>query len=249
MKFKTTVFNKNIGVEGQDLVVKFCFARETIPGLMENTTDWSECRDFMGDAICGMHDGNVKTIYGFAYDPLQTPLDTEQCNIGIRFPSKAVRDTFLKNSTHYLDDFLVSAGCSDLLYIVTKLVGSPDTLVLTFDKFWQQTTFNISLLTFVLKSLCWEIAADSDLFDEIQKVRKNGCETKEGRYLNHDVKQRLRKVLPHLQELTKAHKYPHGRDFEAVSTNVAHNESGFYYNCRWMFDTTVIGKWVKENAQ
>ena len=68
MKFKTTKSPHEIGVEDQDLVVKFCFAKQTQPELHENMTYWSECRDFMGDAVCAMHDGKEKSIYGFKYN-------------------------------------------------------------------------------------------------------------------------------------------------------------------------------------
>ena len=94
MKFKTTKSPNEIGVEDQDLVVKFCFAKQTQPDLYENMTYWSECRDFMGDVVCAMHDNQTKEIYGFKYNPETHPLEVNQCIIGIRFPNAETRNTF-----------------------------------------------------------------------------------------------------------------------------------------------------------
>lgn len=251
MRFKTTNSPEQLGVEDQDLNVKFCFAKQTTDELFENMTYWSECRDFMGDAVCGMHDMENKRIYGFTYDPTDKPLETIYTCIGMRFPDTATRNLFI-TQLPILVDFLKKF---DLPYgfLHYKCVGSSLTLVLTADPFWQATTFNISFITFLLKSICWELPNDGrDLLDKIHATVcvdywKNINLTKEAKYLEHGVKKALPKVLTNLVELTEKHKYPHGYN-EDVPVHTAHNNSGFHYNCRWKFDTTVIGKWLQENS-
>lgn len=244
MKFKTTKSPHKIGVEDQDLVVKFCFAKQTQPELHENMTYWSECRDFMGDAVCAMHDGKEKSIYGFKYNPVTHPLEFNQCIIGIRFPNAETRKTF-DSQLSRIEEFATQYKLP-FKYYINKFKGSPNTRVIHMTPFWQKTTFNISLMTFLLKAICWKLNPDMELLTAIENTTCNGVPTKEARYLQKDVKQRLVKLLPHLVELTAEHKYPHGYDFDK-DVGTIHNRSGFNFNCRWPGMNTVISDWIKLN--
>ena len=243
MKFKTTKSPYIINVEDQDLVVKFCFARQTQPDLYENMTYWSECRDFMGDAVCAIHDNKTKEIYGFKYNPVTHPLEQTQCIIGIRFPNAETRKTF-NSQLERLEEFATQYKLP-FTYYVNKCSGSPNTCVIHMTPFWQKTTFNISLMTFLLKSLCWKLDPDKELLTAIEATTCDDIPTKEARYLQNNVKSRLVKLLPHLVQLTEQHKYPHGYDIDK-DVGTIHNRSGFNFNCRWLGQQTVISDWLKE---
>ena len=51
MNFKFNVFQKDIGVDVQDLDIKFAFGRKNADGTVENLIDFSICRDFLGDTV------------------------------------------------------------------------------------------------------------------------------------------------------------------------------------------------------
>ena len=245
MKFKTTKSPQVIGVEDQDLVVKFCFAKQTQEELYENMTYWSECRDFMGDAVCGMADGKEKYIYGFKYNPKEKPLDMNHCIIGMRFPNAETQKTFFEN-VKFIEDFMAKF---ELPYVwsVRKFQGSPKTIAITLNNFWQQTTFNISFITFLLKSICWKLDTTKPLLEAIEEsVVEGDYKTKEARYLLNGVKENLLKVLPNLVKLTNDHKYPHGYDIDK-DVGTVHNRSGFNFNCRWTNQGTVITDWLGKN--
>jgi len=243
MKYEKTTHNKTpLAEETQDLDIKFCFMKEKKPGLMTNATTWSVCRDFLGDAVCGNFDKTKKNIYGFAFNPEKQSLDTTHCIIGLTFPNEEVTATFLKNLAHYFKDFLKSAK-SKITYKVIHFKNQPNVLAIRCSSYWQQTTFNISLLSFVLKGCCWKLDTTKPLFDAITNTKnRHHCKSKEALYLACGIKELLLTVLPKLAILTKKHVHPHGWETDQ-NIGIIHNRSGFYYSCKWKRDT-VIGKWL-----
>ena len=65
MKFVKKIYRQHIAVEGQDLNITFGFAKKIDEATYTNMTDMSICRDFLGDAICGMKEQVDKAIYGW----------------------------------------------------------------------------------------------------------------------------------------------------------------------------------------
>lgn len=246
MRFKSTKFNKNVAVESQDLSVNFCFAKQTNKNLYENMSDWSVCRDFMGDVICSMQSNNIAEIYGFQYNPTTHPINTEQCEIGIKFPSASVRKQFLTNlETH--NTWITKSSTVPFVSSVLRFVGSPNTLVVVLDKQWQESTVAISLATFLLKSLCWKMDSIGNLIEQISKVTIDTPygkrDTKEAEYVK-GYEQRVLKILKNIKTINVLSPFVHGYTEEQYIHTI-HNRSGFYYTARWMQESEP-GKWLRE---
>ena len=177
------------------------------------------------------------------YNPKETPLDTNDCVLAIGFSTIKSAKQF-ESQVEQLKYFLKSYALpSDIK--IEKFDNNKKTLVVVANKFWQETTFNISLFSYLLKSICWELDHTKSLLDAIKETKTNGRFTKESKYLDNNVKENLEKVLPKLIILTEKHKNPEGYEVKQ-ETYTVHNRSGFNFNCRWTGQGTVISDWLKE---
>ena len=238
MKFNLKKYSKGIGVENQTLEVEFAHCRK-IDGNWTNQTDFSVCRDFMGDAIYAMEIGKTVGIYGFSYNPKKTPLYTNKCVVGVRFPNIGVMNQFILNFS-LLSKMPKIFAVKDMDIFYDDLI-----IVLTFNSLWGKSTFAISYLTFLLKCMCYELDHDKDLLNQIETMKftkKNEwsdevdeVHIKEAGYLA-ETKELLAKLPKVITKLLK--KLPNSHGMHDPDTHTVHNNSGFYSTLRWKKNET-----------
>lgn len=233
IKFDYKVYDKNIAVEDQNLVVKFAHVN-TVNGVWTNVTDFSECRDFMGDALYADHTKKNLKIYGFTCEPLVRTLAKSSVCIGIEFPSQDVMDIFLKNYPVMMpvEDVFKDKG---VILFPDKLIA-----VIKFKALWKKSIFGISYLTFLLKSLCYTLDSNKDLMTQIKEStwinedswngEKVELPTKEARYARDCFKE-LQKLPAIIEQIMKKQTTVHGID-DDDPYNVHHN-TGFYSTFKW----------------
>lgn len=250
MKFINKETPVGIAVEGQDLEVEFAFMGPVESGEEETYTNlsyWSVCRDFLGDTICATVDKKTVGIYGFSHDGKNNPIIQERTMLGMKFPNAATLRTFKRNFMKYKPWIVTTV--SPARRTMNCFVFEEDLVVMvTADKVWQQTTVGISLLSFILKGLCWSFEENlENPIDAIASTEKEiNKPTKEARYVLGFEKE-VTELLKNLKRLTAKHKYVHGWPNQDEHISRVHNNSGFFYAVKWKQDT-VVGKWFKEQA-
>lgn len=248
MKFITKTYNKHIAEEGQDLEVQFAFARKTEDANFFNLSDFSVCRDFLGDVVVANVTNEPSVIYGFKYDPTtQAKLDLEHTYLALK-SSPEVLEQFKANLKRFRSWWEIMIGHGHNYCNILEF-DKPGTIVVQCNPWWQKTTVGISYLSFILKALCWDYDKDasSDLFSALLAYKHDGGLNKEARYIK-DLRKEAGYLLINLEKLTDAHTTPHGYPVLDQYINNVHNNSGFYFAIRWKRDT-VAGKFVAEMAK
>lgn len=251
MNFSLQTYNKAIGVETQDLVVKFGFCTEKEPGNYTNLTDLSECRDFLGDTVYANLTNSIASIYGFNYNPKTNgTLDKDHTTLGISMPTEETRNLFIKNFNHYKQELetLLQNPFNETLYVFDN---DNKMLVFKADTFWQQSTVGISLLSYILKCLCWELDTSKDFLSAVVLTthicpHENELRpTKEAGYLIGYEKP-LKVLMANIKDIVSKQVQPDGYEVKK-HIHVVHNYSGFHFAIRWKRDT-VAGKFLLENV-
>jgi len=244
MKFITKTYNKHIAEEGQDLEVQFAFARKDKKREFFNLSDFSVCRDFLGDVVVANVTNEPSVIYGFKYDPTtQAKLDLEHTYLALK-SSPEVLEQFKTNLKRFRAWWVIMVGQNNYCNIIE--VDKPGIIVVQCNPWWQKTTVGISYLSFILKALCWDYDKDasSDLFSVLLAYKHDGGLNKEARYIK-DLRKEADYLLINLEKLTDAHTTPHGYPVLDQYIKTVHNNSGFYFAIRWKRDT-LAGKFMAE---
>lgn len=241
---QVNTYNKHIGVEEQDLVIKFAFLVGE-DNIWKNINDFSECRDFLGDVVYASHTNtNILGLYGFFYDPKNTGhLDKTSTNLGMKFPTITERDIFLKNYETWAPIFNKDLELS-LDGSVTIFENDPTIICVHLDPAWQQTCVSISLLSYILKSLCWYLSDDTNFYEALARIRlEDDKDTKEFAYIK--TRYPMFKVLmANINKIINSHSEPSGYD-KVVHIGNIHNRSGFFHNIMWTPSDTVAGRFLK----
>jgi hypothetical protein len=243
MKFITKTYNKHIAEEEQDLEVQFAFARKSDTNTFHNISDFSVCRDFLGDVVVANVTNKPSVIYGFKYDPeTQAKLDLTHTYLALK-SSPEVLEQFKVNLKRFRSWWEIMVGNN---YCNIIEVDNPEILVVQCNPWWQKTTVGISYLSFILKALCWDYDEDasSDLFTALLDYKHDEGLNKEARYIKA-LRKEAGYLLINLEKLTDAHTTPHGYPVLDQYINNVHNNSGFYFAIRWKRDT-IAGKFVAE---
>lgn len=243
MKFTVKTYNKNIAEEEQSLAVQFAFARKDAKGKFFNLSDFSVCRDFLGDVVVANVTNQPSVIYGFQYDPnKQAKLDSEHTYLALK-SSPEVLEQFKANLKRFSSWWEIMVGHKHNYCNVIEL-DNPEIIVVQCNPWWQKTTVGISYLSFILKVLCWDYDenSSSDLFTALLDYKYEGGLNKEARYIK-DLRKEAGYLLINLEKLTEAHTTPHGYPVLDQYINIVHNNSGFHFAIRWKRDT-VAGKFV-----
>lgn len=248
MKFITKTYNKHIAEEGQDLEVQFAFARKTEDANFFNLSDFSVCRDFLGDVVVANVTNEPSVIYGFKYDPTtQAKLDLEHTYLALK-SSPEVLEQFKVNLKRYRSWWEIMVGHGHNYCNIIEF-DKPGIIVVQCNSWWQKTTVGISYLSFILKALCWDYDKDasSDLFSALLDYKYEGGLNKEARYIK-DLRKEAGYLLINLEKLTDAHTTPHGYPVLDQPISLVHNYSGFHFAIKWKRDT-LAGKFVAEKTK
>lgn len=112
-----------------------------------------KCRDFLGDCIWSQKTGKIASIYGFSYSYKKTPYDLTKTCLSIKTPNDKEYNSIL-NNIGVLNSLEKEYGIKQTKILLTQ---EKNTLVLEGDKLWQSNVWKISLYSFLLKLLCYDL--------------------------------------------------------------------------------------------
>ena len=194
---------------------------------------WIKCRDFLHDALRCHITGKKEGIYGFSYNPgTNPPLDLEKMRMMVkREPTKAESNA-PENTKKMIDSALDIVRCvedysgieplSDVYYTTED----KDTYVFEGAVDWMESTFMISLYTFLIRLGAKKIKFKDK--KELDSKLKKLCAS---RVADNDTNY-LKTVLPFIYKIAEKRKElkyvkENGkRLFEGQTINLFHNYTG-----------------------
>lgn len=202
---------------------------------------WIKCRDFLHDALRSCITGKVESIYGFQYNPkTDPPLDLEKMRVLVK--RQATRDLGAAADTEkmmYLALNIVQlvereCGISPLSKLY-KVADAADIYVFEGSKDWMESTFMISLYTYLIRLGGKKIEFKSK--EEFDKRLEDICAGKITTGMSdHDVSY-LKSVKPFLYKMVKKRKdlryeIDGKRFLNGSSIGSFHNYTGIVSLCR-----------------
>jgi hypothetical protein len=232
MKFIPTAFTNGLAEIGQQLQIKVAFLNKTKDGHYTNAHIFVLCRDFLGDTLDAIEKKRTNTIYGFTFNPKKQQIIQNQTKLVWKFPNEKTRKNFLANlpSLHAIE----SANKCRKTTARAVTIGKDLYIITTGSSFWLKSIFNISLYTFILKSLGYDLIRDLPLFHAIAKTTVVGKhwdnteyerKTNEAEYAN-SVLNKIDLVLQNLKKINLRNKTVSGVVGDASISEV-HNRCGF----------------------
>ncbi len=237
MKFKHREAPRTFAVDTQAYKIEFCLARHTTAGIWTNQTYWSECRDFMGDAIYAHATEADVYVYGFSYTPTYK-LPITYSAFGMKFQDEETKNKFVKNFWRMEDfDCLANTKPAELI----TFDKDPLTIVVKADKLWNKSMLTVSLYTFLLKCCIYAIDGTA-FFDTVKQSyttykewdgSKHKRPTNEANYLKKlDINQ-VYKLIRNIKAITKAVPMVHGATIYEKFHSGIHHGSGWYSTLYW----------------
>ena len=125
----------------------------------------AKCRDFLHDIVNSSLTHESFFIYGMEYLPEDHPIDLDVCRLGLKFPSEKMKDLFVKNLPILFK--LESDGKLSISSVYDT--NNPTYLIVEGDKYWQHSSLAISMYSFFLRLLCYDVSAETfqDLFTQV----------------------------------------------------------------------------------
>lgn len=113
-----------------------------------------KCRDYLNDVISSREDGRTYHVYGFDIGPENNELEQDATKLLLQFPGPQERDTFVANfgALRRLEQTYFNGVEPSILFHVDN--KSPY-LAVKGDKFWQRTTYLISLYSFWMRVILY----------------------------------------------------------------------------------------------
>lgn len=131
-----------------------------------------KCRDFFIEAALSHNYKAPFSIYGFQIDCSKTDWVSGNTSMLIDFPNKEHKENFLKNLT--ILNFLENTINIDKTQVI-DVEGDEKSIIVIGDNVWKTKGFLISLYSFLLKCLIFDIDHNSDVFWLFQ-IPKNSTE-------------------------------------------------------------------------
>lgn len=203
----------------QTIETKFSYATILGDGNIQRHHEWVKCRDFLGDVLYANRYESEVSIYNFKASPQRTPVIPGQVfHLLVKFPSPAIRDTFIKNFTMIVNTYEIFNDISYTTY--KKLRGA---LLLTCGGFWSRNTVAMSFFTYLLKVCCYEWNNPADWVTEFKDKYMTSVER------SYTVNSPITKIMKHLKTIVMSSDSITGWEHEN-SANISniHNSSGFY---------------------
>ena len=196
---------------------------------------WIKCRDFLHDALRCHITGEKDGIYGFSYNPsVDPPLDLEKMRMMVRREAAQGESESSENTKEIIDSALSILHCIEdysgikPLSAIYSTSGDKDTYVFEGASDWMESTFMISLYTFLIRLGAKKIKFKDkkELDSKLKKLCAGKAVSKD-----HDIRY-LKTVLPFIYKIVenrKDIKYvgKNGkRLFEGQTINLFHNYTG-----------------------
>jgi len=149
------------------------------------------CRDFLNDVLVAEESKEKVAIYGFRYNPHEQVLDRKATRFLITCDAED-RDTLIENIILLWEIEKVNKIKRTNYYV---LKGG---LYIEASPIWLQSTFGISLYTFLIKALAYQYNDYNTWIEELAKQ-----DTNEGKYVSPNVKEfkllllNIKKVILH----------------------------------------------------
>lgn len=118
----------------------------------EQITPHFLCRDFAGDVYTASYQKHNFSIYGLSWDGTKESPDMDFLNLNLLFPSKAVKEVFLKN-IRFLHEIEDRNNIPRTQYFDN---GDANGIIIA-DKRWLNNVLHVSLYTFIVRALCYTI--------------------------------------------------------------------------------------------
>ena len=149
------------------------------------------CRDFLNDVLVAEESKEKVAIYGFRYNPHEQVLDRKATRFLITCDAED-RDTIIDNIGLLWDIEKTNNIKRTIFY------GVEGELYIEASPIWLQSTFGISLYTFLIKALAYQYNDYNTWIEELAKQ-----DTNEGKYVSPNVKEfkllllNIKKVILH----------------------------------------------------
>lgn len=211
--------------ESQDKKIFMCYATKLEKNVFQKLHHMAICRDYFGDAIYSEQSGREISIFGFHWGPKYPDLKLDRDKT--RFCFKGSDEDDLGNLEKNLS-ILNKIEKKNGLVPTTFLEGEKEKgweIIIEGDSKWMSSIFLISLYTYLLKCMCYEIKDKGKWVDCIIAHK-----TKESNYVSpyQDI---FVKVLDNLERFgyDKASKdvKVHGQETDQLYAGTVHSSSGW----------------------
>lgn len=222
---------------GQVTGIQYAFLSSKADGYKQCHT-WVKCRDFLHDALRSRITGKEERIFGFSYDPTNSPLvDLDNMRILVRRQNPSSKKDFSENTWKVIDSALAILHCVEKhgemdLSNLYRVADNEDVYIFEGDSDWMESTFMISLYTLLIR-----LGGKKIIFEDkkgLDSVLKKLYESTSG--VDHDLNY-LKVVQPFIHAIVKNRKKlkyvgENGKRFlEDQSVSLFHNYTGVVALC------------------
>jgi len=223
---------------------------------------WIKCRDFLHDALRSHYTGKTEVIFGFSYVPgTNPPLDIEKMRMLFKRNAPSGESNMSENTrdiakaglalVHHMEKY----GGIEPLSKLYRTSGDKDVYMFEGSSEWMESTFMISLYTFLIrlgaKKLVFKDKEDLDSQLKDLKPSPSGCDN------DIDYLKTVRPFLHKIIEERNNFKYVKedgSRLLDSKPVSVFHNYTGIVSLCReiagpqksGIVELAGLSKYIKE---
>lgn len=169
MKFVQSVFKDQLAEIGQQLNIRVAFVVQRKDGHYTNAHPFVKCRDFLGDTLYALETKQSFSIYGFKFNPKVQSIYSKYTRFVWEFPNKEAFINF-KTQLHRVNDYEKVNKLRKTTFKIVKTDKKKIYVITTGSNFWKKSVFNISLYTFLLKSLGYKLDPQLSLLAAIEQT-------------------------------------------------------------------------------
>ena len=185
---KTFIENTNIDYNKLDQVAQYIsnfysfVLKDNAKDIVTNAHHFVKCRDFINDIFfySTYIKKNIKSIYGLNYSIKDQEIDWKNPQLLIKFTNQEHLDLFIKN-INYLYSF---ETFYEIAFTVVEETTDKQIILLTFSSFWLKNTITLSLYTYILRCLCYQLKGNFWEFILKFKIKKLDWNNKSYQALN-----------------------------------------------------------------
>lgn len=177
------------------------------------------CRDFMLDACVGAESNREISIYGFKYSKTYPRPDQENISLLLRIHDDGKLKALEENLSilRSIEDFM---GWDKSVATLTQSPGKEKIVWMLGDAKWMKSALSVSLYTYLMKCLTYNIKDKTKWMDEIKA--QPGVEAS---YMDKDY---LNFLFQNMDDILDQYKTFSGfSDQDTVETNTIHYQTGF----------------------
>jgi len=204
--------------------ITFSFCNKTKEGkeiVLTQMFHWVQCRDFLSDVLFAEETKEKIDKYSFIYDPAKQKIDRDKTRLLVKFKFDKDVKNFLTN-IHILHDIEASNryGLTKFTLVKNKI------FLIEGSKMWQNTTFSLSLYTFLLKVLGYEFekASAFSVVNWLKEIKEKA--TNEGQYARQFISEFEEILYTKLKQLFSKPTTVHGYEPNYSYVTYVHDNGG-----------------------